>query len=465
MIRAILLSTIVVLIGCRTSHKLGQEFDLREGSERAQVHRFTDTKHIDSVDITALKTDVWKLEHFAYPDSIRLFVRVLDTNGYVVTHMAQPYVKPGAPNYFPMVVEQLGAKKKKRIVDVSPYTVREFGERDSIPASVALAVDYSGSMKGVKEVLDLGTEMFIGMMRPCDSVSFTGFHKEITTVFPLSNDTTSMLRKFREFKKGAQGLFTSSYDGIMASLKTLKNVPMDQPKVCVVFADGDENMSMTKLPDIFEFATRNNISIYCVGFAYAKDEDLENLSLYTGGKYYRAYTKKDLLSIFMDIWRSLRNYYLVTYVPPMYEGLHTVNVSVVVPGRDTMIAEGKYDKTPLNPLQPGNEFSRNILFAFNKADIDSASMFIIDEIADALVRYERVYLEVQGHTDNIGTEEFNQALSESRAMAVRNALVARGIEPERLKTKGFGFTIPVSPNDTEEGRALNRRTVFKILRR
>jgi hypothetical protein len=91
---------------------------------------------------------------------------------------------------------------------------------------------------------------------------------------------------------------------------------------------------MTKLPDIFEYATRNNISIYCVGFAYAQDENLENLSLYTGGKYYRAYTKKDLLAIFMDIWRSLRNYYLVTYVPPTYEGLHTVNVSVVIPGRD-----------------------------------------------------------------------------------------------------------------------------------
>jgi outer membrane protein OmpA-like peptidoglycan-associated protein len=390
---------------------------------------------------------------------------VLDTNGFVVTHMAQPYVKPGAPNYFPKVVELLGAKKKKRIVDVSPYTVREFGEQDSVPASVALAVDYSGSMKGVKEVIDLGTEMFIGMMRPCDSVSFTGFHKEITTVFSLSIDTTMMLREFRAFKQNAQGLFTSSYDGIMTALKTLQGVPMDQPKVCVVFADGDENMSMTKLPDIFEYATRNNISIYCVGFAYAQDENLENLSLYTGGKYYRAYTKKDLLAIFMDIWRSLRNYYLVTYVPPTYEGLHTVNVSVVIPGRDTMLAEGVYDKSPLTPVDPKNEFTRHILFAYNKAEIDSASAYIIDELADALFRYERVIIEIQGHTDNIGNEEFNQTLSEARANSVRNALMAKGIEPERMRTKGFGFTIPVAPNDTEEGRAQNRRTVFKVLRR
>jgi len=461
-----LLLAALTIGACSSSHTIDQRFDLREDGERGTVLRFTQTRHIDSVeDVATLRTDVWKVEHYAYPDSIRLFVRVLDTTGYVITHMADPYKKPGAPDYFPAVIEDLGTRRRKRSVPVSPYSVREFGEQDSIPTSIALAVDQSGSMKGVKDALDYGTELFIGLKRTCDAISLVGFHQQITEVFPLSTDTVAMLAEFREYKKRSQGLFSSVYDGIMRSLKTLQDVPIEQPKVCVVFADGEENTSMTRNSEIYEYATKHNISIYCVGFAYANDEELQSLALYTGGKYYRAYSKRDLISIFLDIYRSLQNYYLITYVPPTYEGLHQVRVSVAVPGRDTMTATGQYDKTPLQPLSPTNEFSKPILFAYNKAEIDSASAYIIDELVDALDRYERVMLEVQGHTDNIGGEEFNQRLSEARANAVRDALIAKGVEASRLRARGFGLTMPVASNDTEEGRSLNRRTVFKILRK
>jgi len=453
------------LLSCKSTHKLGQEFDLRDGGERMSQTRYVSTRHIDSVDINALRTDVWKLEHYTYPDSIRLFVRVLDTNGYVVTNMAYPYKKEGAPEYFPLLTEQLGSRRKKKVVDITPFGVREFGEKDSIQTNIALAVDCSGSMKGAKETIDYGTEIFVSMKRPCDYISLTAYSKEIKTVFPLSSDTGAMLREFREYKKNSQGLFTATYDGILKTLQTLKDVPLDQPKVCVVFADGDENLSTTKVSDIFEYATKHNISIYCVGFGYAQDEPLQDLSLYTGGKYYRAYTKRDLLSIFLDIYRSLRNYYLVTYTPPKFEGLHTVDLTVQVPGRDTLIARGMYEKTPLTPMDPRDEFSKPILFAFNQSIIDSASYFILDELADALERFDRVVLEVQGHTDNIGTEEYNQLLSEARAEAVKTALVHRAIDATRLRTRGFGFMLPVVPNDTEENRAKNRRTVFRILRK
>ncbi|MBN9400398.1 MAG: OmpA family protein ['Candidatus Kapabacteria' thiocyanatum] len=460
-----LASCALMLDGCRSVHRIEGDFDLREDGERVTELRFTQTRHIDSVDIRKLMVDVWKIEHYAYPDSIRLFVRVLDSTGNVVTHMAQPYAKPGAPNYFPRLDEHLGSRRKRKDVNIAPYKVREFGEQDSIPTSISLALDYSGSMKGVKDAIDEGTQLFIGMKRNCDRIAVTGFSREVTTVFPLSSDTTMMLREFREYAKRAQGLYTSANDGIMKALNHLDAVPVEQPKVCVVFADGDENQSMVKLPDIFEYAVKHNISIYCVGFGYAQDEELQSLALYTGGKYYRAYTKKDLVSIFLDIYRSLRNYYLVTYVPPRYDGLHTVDVTVDVPGRDTLVARGQYDKTPLNPISPTDEFSRPILFAFRSSTIDSSSMYIVDEIADAMHRFERVIIEIQGHTDNVGTEDFNQKLSDARADAVRQALIEREIEPSRLRTRGFGFTVPVVPNDTEENRAKNRRTVFKILRK
>ncbi|MCX6141072.1 MAG: OmpA family protein [Candidatus Kapabacteria bacterium] len=461
----VLVALALSLLSCKSQHKLTQEFDLRDNGENPSPTRFVSTRTIDSVDIKALKTDVWKLEHYAYPDSIRLFVRVLDTNGYVVTNMAAPYKRDGAPDYFPLLTEQLGVRRRKRVANIPTFRVREFGELDSVPTNIALAIDCSGSMKGAKETIDLGTELFIGLKRNCDNISLTAYHKEIRTVFPLSSDTSTMLRAFREYKKYSQGLFTATYDGILKTLQTLKDVPLDQPKVCVVFSDGDENLSGTKVGDIFEYATKHNISIYCVGFGYVQDEPLQDLSLYTGGKYYRAYTKKDLLGIFLDIYRSLRNYYLVTYTPPRFEGLHTADVTVQVPGRDTMIARGVYDKTPLTPMDPRDEFSKPILFAFNKSIIDTASFFILDELSDALERFENVVLEVQGHTDNIGTEEYNQTLSQARAESVKSALVQRGVDATRLRTRGMGFMMPVVPNDTEENRAKNRRTVFRILRK
>lgn len=440
--------------------------DLRAGGERTREVRFTQTRHIDSVNVHDLDADVWKIEHYRYPDTIRLFVRVLDSTGYAVTHMATPYKHPDAPNYFSSLKETLGASRRtSKIVNVNPFTVREYGEGDSIPTYISLAIDYSGSMKGAVEMMQYGTEIFIGLARPCDNIAMTAFHTEITRVFPLSADTAMMLREYRGYARNGVGLFTKAYDGIMRSLKELDTVPLERPKVLVVFADGDENSSRTKVSDLFEEAVKNNISIYCVGFGYAQDEELSNLAVYTGGKYYRAYSRSDLLAIMLDIHRSLRNFYLVTYTPPRYDGLHTVDVVVDVPGRDTMMARGVYDKTPMNPLDVRDEFSRPILFAYNKSEIDSASLFIIDEIADNLERFQRVVLEIQGHTDNIGGEEFNITLSKARAESVRDALIRRGVEERRLRTRGLGLSMPVASNATEEGRMQNRRTVFKILRK
>lgn len=458
----------VVVVSCSSTRRIDQSFDLRDDSEKTVEFRATSAKHIDSVNLAALRTDVWKLEHYSYPDSIRLFVRVLDTTGFVVTHMADPYKSPSAPDYFPRMMERLGERRRIRDSAVRTYRVREIGELDSIPANIALAIDCSGSMKGAKPTLDLGTELFIGMKRRCDNISLVAYHKTITEVFPLTGDSSLMFREFREFKKRSQGLFTATFDGIMKSLQTLKDVPLDQPKVCVVFADGDENTSTVRVSDVYEYATRHNISIYCVGFGYANDQALQDLSLYTGGKYYRAYTKADLLAIFLDIYNSLRNYYLVTYTPPRYEGIHNVYLTVEVPGCDTMVARGTYDKTPLNPLADTNEFSKRILFAYDESTIDTSSHIIIDELADALLRFDRVVLEIQGHASRSGPDdnrvEYNQNLSLRRAESVKQALVDRGVQAFRLKTRGFGFSMPVVPNDSETNRALNRRTVFRILR-
>ena len=104
-----------------------------------------------------------------------------------------------------------------------------------------------------------------------------------------------------------------------------------------------------------------------------------------------------------------------------------------------------------------------INFEFGKAVIKPGSYPVLDSAAGILSNYPEVEVEIQGHTDNIGSDAANQALSQKRAEAVRQYLIdVHMIEPVRLIAYGFGETKPVADNSTEEGRARNRRVDFLI---
>ncbi|MFO7983892.1 MAG: OmpA family protein [Desulfuromonadales bacterium] len=86
----------------------------------------------------------------------------------------------------------------------------------------------------------------------------------------------------------------------------------------------------------------------------------------------------------------------------------------------------------------------------------------IARMAEILKKYDKTTVLVAGHTDSSGSEEFNQTLSERRANAVKNILVARGMESGRISTIGFGESQPIADNSTEYGRQRNRRVEIKI---
>ena len=73
-------------------------------------------------------------------------------------------------------------------------------------------------------------------------------------------------------------------------------------------------------------------------------------------------------------------------------------------------------------------------------------------------------IEVKGHTDNVGTEEFNMKLSHKRAQAVVDYLIGRGVDKDKLSYSYYGMSKPLTTNDTEEGRTMNRRVEFEILK-
>lgn len=108
------------------------------------------------------------------------------------------------------------------------------------------------------------------------------------------------------------------------------------------------------------------------------------------------------------------------------------------------------------------EFSNNILFGFDSSELSNEAKSNLDKLVIILNEYPDTDIEIQGHTDNTGTESYNQGLSERRANSVSKYLEKKGIQKNRLKTVGFGMTLPKYDNSTKEGQAQNRRVEFLI---
>ncbi|HYF31631.1 MAG TPA: OmpA family protein [Chitinophagaceae bacterium] len=111
----------------------------------------------------------------------------------------------------------------------------------------------------------------------------------------------------------------------------------------------------------------------------------------------------------------------------------------------------------------------NVFYDFNKSSLRTESYPSLDKVMTMLNDHPDMIIEISAHTDNIGSEQYNQRLSEARAKSVVDYLVSKGIDRNRLRAKGYGSSMPIAPNknpdgsDNPEGRQKNRRTEFKIL--
>ena len=543
-----IISTLLVLVlfafvsSCGSKRPTGFEL-MRQIADDDELTKkeiyLTSTMPIDSIDPDKLIFDVFTIEIDDYPKEVRLKTRVFDSLGHFVTNMANPYLKDTTRNYWVKVTEKVGKIIKRDPVPIDSFKVREFGANDSIPYNIVLSIDYSGSMKGVMSAIYEGTELFINLKTPYDHIGINSFNKEFSEKVPLSKDTNVILNMYRDKREEGFGLFSAVRDAMNLSMDSFEDTPIDVPRVMVVFTDGDDNYSSTKLETIIKRAKKEKIHIFNVAFGYAKTDQLRLISENTGGKFYQAYTKEELIAIFRDIYMSLRYFYLVSYTPPEFWGFHMSELAIVVDERsdtlfaishtqaadsssmsddvpkdtlmlsensstisavdefnatanpdevidmdtvdysalhfagvnftrgDSLFAYGMYDTSGLFDADGDwfKTFERPVLFDFDSTVVQEVSFLHLDEVADKMLTLPTLYIEVQGHTDNVGTPEYNQELSDGRAHAVVQGLINRGVEPRRLRSRGFGMSQPRSTNETEAGRTENRRTVFEILRK
>ena len=123
--------------------------------------------------------------------------------------------------------------------------------------------------------------------------------------------------------------------------------------------------------------------------------------------------------------------------------------------------------TGVDVIRQGDELllrmPSGITFAFNRFDIQPQFQTTLDQVAQTLNAYPSTMIDVLGHTDSVGGDEYNQRLSEQRAQAVASYLMARGVSQARIAIRGYGETMPIADNGSEAGRAANRRVELKVV--
>lgn len=133
--------------------------------------------------------------------------------------------------------------------------------------------------------------------------------------------------------------------------------------------------------------------------------------------------------------------------------------------QELLVHKEPKDEDYFGPVQVGKKFIlQNIQFDFNKSVLLEPSFDELDRLFDYLIENEHVKIEIEGHTDNIGSNEYNNKLSTERAKAVAFYITkTRGLDDYRIKYRGFGSSQPIVSNETKEGQAMNRRVEFVVI--
>jgi len=140
---------------------------------------------------------------------------------------------------------------------------------------------------------------------------------------------------------------------------------------------------------------------------------------------------------------------------------------------DNFKLEGKHKASepylkdiPLKPLKAGEKMIlRNVFYATDSYELEPESKVELNKVLNLLNNNPTLQIEISGHTDNVGSDSYNKELSMNRARSVYNYLTEQGIESQRLTYKGYGENQPIDTNETPEGRAKNRRTEIKVLKK
>ncbi len=428
------------------------------------------------------------------PKNINIKLNLIDQNGDIITGATNP-------QWLYLWCRLLIMNKSLKVQQTN-FIVKEVNETQ--PTAYALVLDHSGSMGNYRaNALQFGALQLIMNKRPQDAFLLIKYDNRVDLEVNLTKNKQAFFRYLNHTGLQGFGGGTALNDATFLAIEELKksNYPK---KIVLLFTDGKENASIHTKAQVIAEAKRYGVEIFTIGFGtQINAQYLMDLAYMTGGSFYHIYRTSELKRIFLDIDIKRRHYYkfnFITKQPGQYIALlqmcqnfkHHDSIVVAFNNLPNIPVEQKHVTVnpPLLPKQKQilkqhmipcrpptqpvkdqkivKEFENidfpNIYFAFNSARIIRSEEKGIIEIANFMKKYPDVYLLIEGHTDSVGTYQYNIELSKRRAEAAKRLLVQYGIAPGRIFTKGYGYTRPLATNKTAAGRAKNRRIEFKIFR-
>lgn len=390
------------------------------------------------------------------PTRVKVYAHLVDSNG--------TYLSGGAGKgwraWWCGISESFNGMPER----LDTVTVREVTESEASTYAIALVMDHSGSMGEPRaRAVQAAADELIDRKRPVDGLAFVKYDGAVAVEVPLTTDAAALRAGLRKNGLDGFGGYTAIGDGLHAGIEQVAVDRRAARKAVIVFTDGLDNSSTVTRDSAVALALSEGVIVCAVDFGEGTDAAyLKSIAEATGGSYYKIYRTSEFALVFDDIYRRLRNYYLIEYAPSKY-GLHTVDLKLCL-GGDTAVASARYDNTP----DVGTVALLNIHFDVAKAELKAESTPAIENVLGLMRAFPTLRIELRGHTDSTnatGDPAFNTTLSQRRADAVRAELMRRGIKGDRITSIGFGESRPIADNATPEGRARNRRTEFVILRR
>lgn len=353
---------------------------------------------------------------------------------------------------------------KEGEIPIEKLVVKESNIKDRKPLAIAIALDHSGSM-GEARAYDCQEAIrdFLRKMNPVDFVSIIKYDNNIVTEVPITNSSPLALNQFKVNGLLDFGGMTAISDAIIAGIDELSKVGKEYQKMVVIFTDGWDNSSKATFDEVIQKAKKNNVIINAIDFGYGINEGyMEKFANQTHGIYKHIYKKDEFSLLFQDILNR-------------YEYFYTTQISLPEFGEYKFVLnyclENKIisDTITINNIPNiGDITLLNVYFDTDKYALKSESMKAIKKVAKLMKAFPNLVIEISGHTDSqnrTNDPNYNTKLSQNRADEVRKALIKEGIDEKRVISRGYGDSVPVADNNSNEGRALNRRTEFVILKK
>ncbi len=462
----------------------------REGKESAidwlircgQVRPFI----VDAIDYKTIQneskkrrliTEIFQTDRSNYPEEITLRVLVTDTLGNFIRGLAPPTLTEAeSRKYFKEIIERSGSQ----IQNISNFKVREVNELQSKPYDVAFCLDYSGSMVADIKALENAIRKMINKKDSKDKFSIVRFDDKLKTEIVLEEDVNEILEKISWRGMNGFGGATALYAGADQALKSLENSEEGRQKIMFLFTDGHENssfafaeqgLSYTPL-DFVKKARAAGVKVYPIALGENTNERvLSSIGWLTDGYIMNVDNQSKLDSAYLEIPRLFKNYYEITYKPMPDKSDKGQKEVILTYFNNQTIAKTsrKYqngDNFDLDEYE-SNENGKKIIvpiqavafFGFDRHNLEPEFMPSMESIYNFLVKNPSYQVDILGHTDLVGPEDKNMALSRLRASSVKQYLISRGIDQKRLNILPFGESNPVWDKEDEEWKAKENRRI------